>query len=414
MEKQINESLGQLYDYVEKSKESIETKLESKIQSGIRPPRGDYNLWRNPDILNCRDKGLVQRAVNAAQNSYGNRYIQKLMANKKGESFPSANGISDKKSIIKRDFNNLFKKNERKNIHKIKPVKLPTTLFCWDTRKRHGFRPGVDIPDWYRENPNCPWNGEAINYLDEAPTFRSSTDGSVTLAPINIGGFQEPLGAINKRSGEVHDLPLTSTVEKANRAIDKLQEVANQSVFTYNATTAAVNNYINAKKDVSEGGEFGPAPAGVNWQAPPGDTEISVGELAEYQTPHGGTVSIGELFREEQNGKKNIIQYKTVDAAKGESVSRALETARGKDNLVKNSIDAYYQYITNVIPKATRGIRTAYDRLTMQETEEEQEKALEKKSRLETEKAEAKAIISQAETMMNKGPKLLAGDKADG
>lgn len=280
-----------------------------------------------------------------------------------------------------------------------------TGIHRWRASEKHGFRRRADVP-WVKENPACPWNGPSVNYIDAGVAMGPQSPAPADIGPLKASGFPEPLMGLY--NGKTYDLPPGVTVDKANAAIDALESAAEGIVGVHNATAANVRSYNDASKEVGPGEAFGPAPDGVNWDKPKEGTAPSVGQLAEQQKPHQGKTSIGDLY-----GKGSDVQGvsdKTVQAAKKEDVSKALEAARGKDQDVKDAVVAYGNHLSEGIGNAARGVADAYGKLAMSEEEKKKEGAEGKMASLENEKKDAIAIVSGAATLINKSGKVLAGD----
>jgi hypothetical protein len=280
-----------------------------------------------------------------------------------------------------------------------------TGIHRWRASEKHGFRRRADVP-WVKENPACPWNGPSANYIEAGAAMGPQSPAPADIGPLKASGFPEPLMGLY--NGKPYDLPPGFTVDKANAAIDALEGAADGIVGVHNATAASVRSYNDASKEVGPGEALGPAPDGVNWDKPKEGTAPSVGQLAEQQKPHQGKTSIGDLY-----GKGNDVQGvsdKTVQAAKKEDVSKALEAARGKDQDVKDAVIAYGNHISEGIGNAARGVADAYGKLSLSEEEKKKEDAEGKMASLVNEKNEAIAIVSGAATLINKTGKVLAGD----
>lgn len=313
--------------------------------------------------------------------------------------------------------------------------RVATGIHRWKRGDDYGFDKRSDIPEFCKPNPKCIWNATgAVDYVAKAQPSGPSSPSPADIA-INIPkrGWPKPANGIGT-DGREYQLPPGETVDKAMNSIDALIKVAQDVTTTHNAAAVDVRLYNDANKEVAQGGALGPSPSGVNWQPGKSGKEDMSG-LADQQTPHGGSTSIGDLYTPEQSQApksknpfegtsqpKSVnpsanqapihgVSDKTVQAGKVEEVSKALDKAKlDGDQGVKDAIVAYGNHISSTILQATNKVKDAYAGIAIEKAGDDAEAAEAKKKTLETEKAEVIGIISGIGTVITKGAKILTND----
>lgn len=285
----------------------------------------------------------------------------------------------------------------------------------WDSRKRWGFpRPG-DSTGWTKDNPADPWNHGPNDYIAVGSAMSGSAPAELSpITPMWAGKWPEPLNGV-KSDGKPGELPPSSTVDKANDAIDALHAAVGGVVDMHNSIPGKVADYRTAADGVGQTGLFGPAPDGLNWAPPANGAKASdPGDLANKQMPtgdkgkNGTNTPLGQVFG--QDNKVTGVSDKTVAAAKQFDVSALLETARAADNTVAEKVKDYRSHIKLDIGKAVRGVQNAFTNLKKKEESDKADKAEEKKADLEKEKTEAKEVIETCGKVIESGSKVLEGD----
>lgn len=291
----------------------------------------------------------------------------------------------------------------------------------WDERTFYGVGDSRAEQRGLQSNPDDPWvTLTSVNYVEAAPVAPMQE-----LPRIEFSEFPRPLNAVD-RDGDESELPLASTFNTAKSAIESLEQVAGTVRETYDRTEDdgdEISRYNNAQDDA----EFGPHTGGegLNWQVESAEPGTDVGALAEQQTPHEGSVSVGELFSETgglrgegqltsaPEGGEARIREETLSAAQTEDVSGMLGDARGKKGDLQNAIHDYQDHIITTIPNALDELKNKYSQLEINEAEQDIERAQMQKDRLERSKQQALSIINGLGEGVDQASSLITGDLED-
>lgn len=353
--------------------------------------------------LSSSDGATRAQVISRLQRQHGNAYVQRVVAEARGRPSRVA-GLSQgaierpplthEPNPASRQIGFGHPAVQRDNI-----LDLPYE----ELHRREALKP--DPNDAYLKPP-LNWDTLAMPVVvpDEPPASVRIARSYPGPPPIGMERLQWdssnlliPPGFYEKRVNGYRDLDAAATTLEGSWA----------------AAAPLISAYNKAKDEINEGGALGPAPAGENWMAVPGAS--SYHELAEGQVLAGHT-KLEDLFpaqagapgapRTELAGISPTAGAR-IPPARRRDVSKAFEDARIEDGKVQTAIEALNTHLTETMPRAALGVKSAELAIQITQAGEEKERAEREKTELEAAKKEAAEKVDLAVKVLKTIPEAV-------